>query len=41
MKLYKRRRQFEVDAMKLYGFKMDDNDDRKPELVIEECYLDF
>lgn len=32
---------FEINAMILYGFKLDDNDDRKFEHVIEECYLDF
>jgi len=40
-KLQKKRKMFEINAMILYGFKLDDNDDRKFEHVIEECYLDF
>lgn len=40
-KLQKKRKMFEINAMILYGFKLDENDDRKFEHVIEECYLDF
>ena len=40
-KLQKKRKMFEINAMILYGFKLDDSDDRKFEHVIEECYLDF
>lgn len=40
-KIVKNQRKYEAEALELYGFKLDEGDHRKPELVIEECYLDF
>ena len=40
-KLVANRKQFEVDALELYGFAKVEGDERATKLVIEECYLDF
>lgn len=41
MKIKNSLRSYEVLALELYGFKLDENDVRKAENVLEECYLDF
>lgn len=40
-KLVRDRKQYEADALELYGFGKVEGDERATKLVIEECYLDF
>lgn len=41
MKVMKKRPEFQQKAMDLYDVKMKDGDDRTPEIVLREAYLDF